>query len=66
MNEFAHDIGNGYVTVEPRFIYALSGVYRSAKDCIQVMMVCVQSEGRFYTVEKGFIAVVSLAKILLQ
>lgn len=59
--------GNGYVTVEPRPIYASTkGVYGSAKDCIQVFKksACMQSEGRSYTVGKGFIVVVFLEDMI--
>lgn len=56
--ELGHPIYHeGYVTVEPRLIYARKGVYRSAKDLMQVITACIRSEGRFYTVRKGFITV---------
>jgi hypothetical protein len=45
--------------VEPRLIYALKEVYMGRpKTAYRSEMAYMQSEGRFYIVGKGFIAVV--------
>jgi hypothetical protein len=48
----------GCVTVEPRLIYAShGGIYGSAKGCLQVVIACMQPEGRFYMAGKARIVV---------